>query len=124
MTINTTNTATIPAPKNFDWGFYGILNEQAEAAWPIAVTAISKATGQTLESAATFLDSRHGRHFADDVLNGLHTTGGTMADAIKAAVKQWINWTVSRADHKEYGIPAGMPLLLGFVIHCGICKEI
>lgn len=123
MTTNTAKIAAIPAAKNFDYGFYGSLNEQAEAAWPIAVTAIAKATCQTLESAATFLDSRHGRHFADDVLNGLHA-GRTLADAIHTAVKQWINWTVSRADHKEYGIPTGMPLLLGFVIHCGICKEI
>ncbi len=115
----TTNTATIPAPKNFNWGFYGSLNEQAEAAWPIAVTAISKATGQTLESAATFLDSRHGRHFAVGVLNHMHA-GSTLPDAIQSAIKQWMSWIICTATHKEYGIPIGLPLLTGFVIHCGI----
>ena len=55
----------IPAPTVTDWGLYGTMNEQAEAAWPLAMTAISDATGQPLESVRTFLDSRHGRHFAD-----------------------------------------------------------
>ena len=115
-------TKTILASQNEAWGFTGTLNEQAQAAWPIAMTAISDATGQPLESVRIFLDSRHGRHFADDVLNGLHT-GLTLADAIHAATQQWMGWKVCRADHKEYGIPVGMPLLIGFVIHCEIAEE-
>ena len=115
-------TPRIPATKNVDWGFTGSLNEQAEAAWPIAMTAISDATSQPLESVRCFLDSRHGRHFADDVLNGLFT-GLTLTDAIHAATQRWMGWTVCRADHKEYGIPVGMPLLIGFVIHCEIAEE-
>jgi len=69
-TAMTTNQ--IPATQNHDWGFTGSLNEQAEAAWPIAMTTISNATCQPLESVRCFLDSRHGRHFADDVLNLRH----------------------------------------------------
>ena len=117
-----TTQQTIPATQNEAWGFFGTMNDNAEAAWPIAMTAISDATGQPLESVRLFLDSRHGRHFADDVLNQLHA-GHPLADAIHAATQQWMNWKVCRADHKEYGIPVGMPLLIGFVIHCEIAEE-
>ena len=112
----------IPAPTVTDWGLYGTMNEQAEAAWPLAMTAISDATGQPLESVRTFLDSRHGRHFADDVQNGLYA-GATLADAINAATRRWMSWTIGRSTSKQYGIPKGLPYLTGFVIHCEIVEE-
>ncbi len=65
-------THRIPASRNDSWGFTGTLEDQAEAPWPIAMTTIADATGQPLESVRLFLDSRHGRHFADDVLNLRH----------------------------------------------------
>ena len=37
----------------------------------LAMTAISDATSQPSNRFRVFLDSRHGRHFADDVQNGL-----------------------------------------------------
>ena len=117
------NAATqIPATQNDTWGFYGAMNEQAEAAWPLAMTAISEATCQPLESVRTFLDSRHGRHFADDVQNGLYS-GATLADAINAATRRWMGWTIGRSTSKQYGIPKGLPYLTGFVIHCEIVEE-
>ena len=117
------NTATqIPATQNDTWGFYGAMNEQAEAAWPLAMTAISDATCQPLESVRTFLDSRHGRHFADDVQNGLYA-GATLADAIEQATARWMGWTIGRSTSKQYGIPKGLPYLTGFVIHCEIVEE-
>ena len=61
-----TNTTQTPATQNEAWGFWGTMNDSAAAAWPIAMTAISDATCQPLESVRLFLDSRHGRHFADD----------------------------------------------------------
>ena len=112
----------IPAPTVTDWGLYGTMNEQAEAAWPLAMIAISDATGQPLESVRTFLDSRHGRHFADDVQNGLYT-GATLADAINAATQRWMGWTIGRSTSKQYGIPKGLPYLTGFVIHCEVTDE-
>lgn len=111
----------IPAPTVTDWGLYGTMNEQAEAAWPLAMTAISDATGQPLESVRTFLDSRHGRHFADDVQNGLYS-GATLADAIEQATARWMGWTIGRSTSKQYGIPKGLPYLTGFVIHCEITE--
>lgn len=115
-------TTQIPATQNDTWDFYGTMNEQAEAAWPLAMTAISDATGQPLESVRTFLDSRHGRHFAGDVQNGLYA-GDALADAINAATQRWMGWTIGRSTSKQYGIPKGLPYLTGFVIHCEIVEE-
>lgn len=114
-------TTQIPATSNPDWGFFGGLRDQAEVAWPIAMTAISDATNQPLESVQAFLDSRYGRHFADDVHNGLYS-GATLKAAIEQATQQWMGWTIGRQASKDYGIPRGMPYLIGFVIHCEIVE--
>ena len=117
-----TTTKQIPATQNETWGFWGTMNDQAAAAWPIAMTAISDATDQPLDSVRAFLDSRHGRHFADDVLNGLHA-GLNLHDAIHAATQRWMGWTIGRLTSKQHGIPKGLPYLTGFVIHCEIVEE-
>lgn len=117
-----TRTNAIPATRNEAWGFWGTMHEHAAAAWPLAMTAISEATGQSLESVRIFLDSRHGRHFADSVLDGLHA-GRSLADAIGAATQQWMGWKIGRQTSKDYGIPRGRPYLTGFVIHCEITDE-
>ena len=98
------------------------MNEHASAAWPQACAAISDTTSQPLESARVFLDSRHGRHFADDVQNGLYE-GKALADAINAATQRWMGWTIGSQTSKQYGIPRGLPYLTGFVIHCEIFDE-
>ena len=115
-------STTIPATQNEAWGYWGTMNERANAAWPLAMSAISDATSQPLESVRIFLDSRHGRHLADDVQNGLYQ-GQTLADAINAATQQWMGWTIGRQTSKDYGIPRGMAYLTGFVIHCAIIEE-
>ena len=117
-----TTTTQIPASQNEAWGFTGSMNEQADTAWPMAMTAISTATGESLDAVQIFLDSRHGRHFADDVLNGLYT-GASLANAINAATQRWMGWTIGRQTSKQYGIPKGLPYLTGFVIHCAIIDE-
>src|SRR3546814_74660 len=58
-----TTTKQITTFQNEAWCFCGTMNDDAQAAWPIAITAISDATCQPLESVRLFLDSRHGRHF-------------------------------------------------------------
>ena len=98
------------------------MNEHASAAWPLAMTAVSDATSQPLESVRIFLDSRHGRHFADDVQNGLYQ-GQALQDAINAATQRWMGWTIGPRTSKQYVIPRGLPYLTGFVIHCGIVEE-
>ena len=118
----TMTTTHITATQNEAWGFWGTMNDQAQTAWPIAMTAISDATYQPLDSVRAFLDSRHGRHFADDVLNGLHA-GSDLSDAIHAATQSWMGWTIGRLTSKQHGIPKGLPYLTGFVIHCEIVEE-
>ena len=115
-------TTHMPATQNETWGFWGTMNNQAATAWPIAMTAISDATCQPLESVRTFLDSRHGRHFADDVLNELRASA-TLHDAIHAATQRWMGWTIGRLTSRQHGIPKGLPYLTGFVIHCEIVTD-
>ena len=117
-----TTTTQIPATQNEAWGFWGTMTENAAAAWPLAMNAISEATGQPLESVRIFLDSRHGRHFADDVQNGLYR-GQALQDAIDGATQQWMGWTIGRQTCKQYGIPRSLPYLTGFVIHCEISDD-
>jgi len=113
---------TTPATQNEDWGFYGTMNEQADAAWPLAMAAIAAATGEKLESVRIFLDSRHGRHFGDSVQNAIHA-GANLPEAVNAAAQVWMGWKIGRQTSKEYGIPKGLPYLTGFVIHCEIAEE-
>ncbi|SFM13332.1 hypothetical protein [Nitrosomonas communis] len=115
-------TRQIPSSQNESWGFWHTLENQASKAWPLAMTAIADATNQPLESVRLFLDSRFGRHFADDVLNQLYT-GHTLPDAISAATQKWMTWKIGRQTSKGYGIPRGLPYLTGFVIHCEIVEE-
>ncbi len=117
-----TTTTQIPAPTITGWGFFGTMNEYAEAAWPLAMTTISDATYQPLESVRLFLDSRHGRHFADDVLNEM-LRGNRIQQAVEAAVTRWMGWTIGRQTSKDYGIPKGLPYLTDFVIHCEVTDE-
>ena len=117
-----TTTTQIPASQNEAWGFWGTMNDNAAAAWPIAMTAISDTTYQPLESVRLFLDSRHGRHFADDVLNEM-LRGQKIQQAIDAAVTRWMGWTIGRQTSKDHGIPKGLPYLTGFVIHCEVTDE-
>lgn len=116
-------TTAIPASQNEAWGFFGSLDDQANAAWPLAMIAIAEATGEPLDSVRLFLDSRHGRHFADDVRNRM-LEGLALAEAIGAATRQWMRWTIGRQTSRDYGIPKGLPYLTGFVIHCAIEDEV
>jgi hypothetical protein len=69
-----------------------------------------------------FLDSRHGRHFADDVANGL-AKGWMLEAAIDAAVARWMGWSIGRRTARETGIPRGLPYLMGLATHFQILAE-
>jgi hypothetical protein len=109
---------------NEAWGFWGTIRHHADPAeaWPTAFTAIATATGCADEGVRDFLDSRHGRHFAEDVANGLFE-GRSLADAIDAAIERWMAWTIDRRTSRETGIPRGLPYLVGFVTDCEIMAE-
>jgi hypothetical protein len=114
---------TLPT-NNEAWGFWGTMRHHAEPAeaWPIAMQAIGTATGCADFAVRDFLDSRHGRHFADDVASGLFN-GLDLPLAIDAAVDRWMNWTIDRRTSRETGIPCGLPYLVGFVTNCEIMAE-
>lgn len=109
---------------NEAWGFFGTIRHHADPAeaWPIAMVAIAEATGCADYAVRDFLDSRHGRHFADDVANGL-VDGLPLRGAIDIAVERWMTWTIDRHVSRETGIPRGLPYLLGFVTDCEIMAE-
>ena len=77
------------------------------------------AGGTLRREVRAFLDSRHGRHFADDVANAL-LERCPLADAVAAAVTKWMGWTIGRATSRDTGIPRGLPYLTGFVMHAEI----
>jgi len=56
------------------------------------------------------------------VHNGLYA-GSNLKDAIEQATQRWMGWTIGRQTSKQYGIPRGIPYLIGFVIHCEIAEE-
>ena len=116
---------TIPQTQNREWGFFGTINHHGdpEIAWPIAITAIADATQLPATTVQAFLDSRHGRHFADDVSNEL-AAGSAMAAAINAATTTWMAWRISSRTAHETGIPRGLPYLTGYVIHAEIEADI
>jgi hypothetical protein len=109
-------TPTLPTA-NEAWGFYGTASGFADAtkAWTIAFPAVLAATEGTAEGVRDFLDSRHGRHFADDVHNGVHAGLDLMA-AIEAAITRWMGWTLDRQTAREISMPKGLPYLKGFVL--------
>lgn len=115
-------TATCLATQNTMWGFFGSMGDAAEAAWPMAMEAITEATGEDEATVRSFLDSKSGRHFADDVLSGLHF-GLALPQAIGGAIERWMGWTITRSTAKSHGIPQGLPYLVGFVIHEGMLAE-
>ena len=109
--------STLPTA-NEAWGFYGTSGTfaDAEAAWAIAFPAVVAATEGTAEGVRDFLDSRHGRHFADDVHNGVHA-GLDLAGAIEAAITRWMGWTINQETVREIAMPKGLPYLKGFVLY-------
>ena len=91
-------------------GFYGTIDQirndiaaDPAKARPIAFAAISEASKASPEGVRDFLDSRHGRHFADSVTDELNR-GDTLKEAA-AATTRWMNWRVGRTTSRETGIP-------------------
>src|SRR5512134_1378122 len=109
---------------NEAWGFWGTIGHHADQsqAWPLAMTAIADATGCQAEAVRDFLDSRHGRHFADDVANGL-SVGLSLSAAIDAAVKRWMGWTIGKRTEREHGVPRDLPYLTGWVMNSEVEAE-
>lgn len=112
------------ATQNEDWGFYGTMTHHADPAdaWKVAFPILAAAAGASDEAVRDFLDSRWGRHFADDVANGL-SAGQHLATAIERAVTRWMGWTTGRAHEHDYQIPRGLPALVGYIWYFEVVHE-
>lgn len=111
--------------RNEAWGFYGTIAAHADQdrAWALAYVAIGAACDLASPAAVrAFLDSRSGRHFAEDVANNL-ARRMPLPDAVETATIRWLAWTISKADARRTGIPAGLPYLVGYVLDAGITDE-
>jgi hypothetical protein len=106
----------IPNPQ---WGFYGTMVEYDTAiaclALGIALDVIRETTGLPTSTCQKFLESRHGRHFADAVVNSLYN-GCPIEQAIQLTVDNWMTYIISRRTARECGIPFGLPYLTGFAL--------
>jgi hypothetical protein len=112
----TMTTTTLPS-RNEAWGYRGTISRiendpvaDAAKAWDIASRRIAEVTTASPEGVRDFLDSRHGRHFADDVANELWK-GETLKEAIDAAITRWMGWRIDRKTSRETGSPRGLPYL-------------
>jgi hypothetical protein len=123
-------TDTILISRNEGYGFFGTMRHWAtpEDAWNIALAAVAEATGCAFHEVRDFLDSRYGRHFADEVVGKLSTSrvphnSAIIQVAIDRAVKEWSGWMISKRTSRATGIPMGNDYLTGFVIHAAITTE-
>ena len=108
---------TLPTA-NEAWGFYGTISgfTDPRIAWQIAFRAILDATGGSDLGVRDFLDSRHGRHFADYVGSMVYS-GDDLSSAIEITVARWMRWVVDRATAREISMAKGQPYLKGFVLY-------
>lgn len=116
-------TTHIPATSNDAWGFFGTMGSLADAAWPVAVAAISAATGCDADEVVVFLDAKEGRHFADQ-LQGELAGGRDLQAAVDTVTACWMGWKIGRRTARQHGIPAGMPYLAGWVLHRSMQAEL
>jgi hypothetical protein len=119
-------TTTLPSA-NEDGGFFGTMargDADPMQSWNAANAMIAAATDASAEGVRDFLDSRHGRHFADDVLSRLAEGGShRLEEAIEATVARWQAWRIDRRTSRVEGIPRGLPYLTGWVTHFQILDE-
>jgi hypothetical protein len=120
-------TNTLPS-KNEDWGFFGTMQHGGAdpvQSWNAASAMIAAETDASAEGVRDFLDSRHGRHFADDVLSRVAEVGPHRLDeAIAATIARWQGWRIDRRTSRGEGIPRGLPYLAGWIGHFQILDEI
>ena len=124
------STHPIMPSRNEDFGFLGTMtrcphrDRPSAEVWALAFTLIAEATyadsDDEMIGIRDFLDSRMGRHFADDVVDALQSDAPDSEAAITAAIAKWQDWRISRRTQREEGIPAGLPYLTGWVQHFAV----
>jgi hypothetical protein len=79
--------------------------------------AIRVASEDEMIGIRDFLDSRMGRHFADDVVGNMTGCNIGLEPAITSTIRRWQDWRISRQTVREEGSPAGLPYINGWVHH-------
>ncbi|PWL33503.1 hypothetical protein [Marivita sp. XM-24bin2] len=120
--------------RNEDYGFFRTLtvcpqrDRRSAEVWTLASRLIAEAIHADSEDEMSgirdFLDSRIGRHFADDVVGNM--TGGNIGveAAIGSAIHRWQGWRIDRKTEREHGIPVGLPYLTGWVQHFAVTAAV
>ena len=116
--------------RNEVYGFFRTLtvcpqrDRRSAAVWTLASRMIAEAIGADSEDEMIgirdFLDSRMGRHFADDVVGNMTGCNIGLEPAIGSAIRRWQDWRISRQTERAEGIPAGLPYLTGWVQHFAV----
>ena len=119
--------------RNEDYGFFRTLtvcperDRRSAEVWNLASRLIAEALGASSEDEMSgirdFLDSRIGRHFADDVVGNMTGCNTGLEAAIASAIRRWQGWRIDRKTEREHGIPTGLPYLTGWVQHYAITAE-
>ena len=107
-------TTTILPTRNEAWGFFGTMQHRPAPtrcrAWNAASAMIAAETDASPEGVRDFLDSRHGRHFADDVASELCEGRARSKEAIEAAVARWHGLADRPPDQpRRRASPPGFP---------------
>ncbi|WP_044037301.1 hypothetical protein [Octadecabacter arcticus] len=116
--------------RNEAHGFYGTIticplrDRRSGEVWALASKLIAIAMHVDSEDEMIgirdFLDSRMGRHFADDVVGNMTGCNIDSETAISSAICRWQGWRICHRTEREEGIPAGLPYLTGWVQHFAV----
>ena len=116
--------------RNEDYGFFRTLtvcperDRRSADVWALASRMIAEAIGASSEDEMIgirdFLDSRIGRHFADDVVGNMTGCNIGLEPAIAATIRRWQGWRIDRKTEREHGIPSGLPYLTGWAQHFAV----
>jgi len=113
--------------ENPTWGFHGTMKSAgADAAEAFDLAAQEIATIAKVDGfdAASWLDTRDGRHLADTVISRMITLD--LPRAIHAAIGEWMSWNISEQSAESAGLPEpaiGLPYLVGLVVNHAIENE-
>ena len=120
--------------RNEDYGFFRTLtvcperDRRSAEVWNLASRLIAEVIGASSEDEMIgirdFLDSRIGRHFADDVVGNMTGCNIGLEAAIASAIRRWQDWRIDRQTEREHGIPAGRPYLTGWVQHFAVTAAV
>jgi hypothetical protein len=127
-----TNRTTLPS-QNTAYGFYGTVTTcplrdcTSAVFWTSASTLIAEAVNALGEAEMIgirdFLDSKMGRHFADEVIDALRSGETNTKAALKTTIDKWQRRGISAQTEASHGIPEGLPHLDGWVTHYAILAE-